>query len=125
MSKELNLTPEIIIEAIKGSGSIMSTIADRLGISWHAARKYINLYEETKIAYADEEETILDKAESVIFNSIEESKDLQSAKWLLSTKGKKRGYSGQLEIDHGLNKESINEFAEIAENFRKKVNGDN
>ena len=103
MGKTLDLTPEIIIEAIEDSGSVISTIASRLDVNWHTAKKYIDMYPETKQAYLDEEETILDYCESAIHNSIKEKGDLQSAKWVLATKGKKRGYSDKHEIDLNSN----------------------
>ena len=92
-------TPEDIIEAIKGSGSIISTIAKRLGCTWTTARTYINKWESTKQAFIDETETILDMAESKLYESIQ-SGNTQDAKWLLSTKGKDRGFNEKHEIEH-------------------------
>jgi len=88
---------DIVLDAIKGSGAIMSTIARRLGVDWHTADKYCRKWEATKQALIDEEERTLDLAESTLLKSIE-SGDTQSAKWYLSTKGKKRGYSERHEI---------------------------
>ena len=93
----IEYTVEQILEAIKGSGSIMSTVAKKLGCTWKTAETKINQHEETKQAFADERQTIIDMAESVVFNSIQE-KDVQTAKWVLSTLGKKRGYSEKHEL---------------------------
>jgi len=90
---------EDILEAIKGSGAIMSTIARKLNISWNTARKYCDEYDETRQALQDEREKTIDMAESALLKSIEAG-DVQSAKWYLSTKGKKRGYSEKIELDH-------------------------
>ena len=90
-------TQEIVLEAIKGSGSIVSTVARRLGCEWITAKRYIEKWEVTKRAMLDEEETILDMAESTIFASIKDGNS-QDAKWILSTKGKRRGYSERHEI---------------------------
>lgn len=86
-----------IIEAIKDSGGIMSTIARRLGVTWHTADTWVKQYDETKQALQDERETILDLAESTLFRNIKDGNS-QDAKWLLSTMGKNRGYSERQEI---------------------------
>lgn len=93
------MNKDAMLQAIKGSGGIVNTIATRLGCDWHTAKKYINEWEETKQAYADETEIILDTAESAIFTSIQQG-EVQSAKWLLATKGKQRGYSERHEIEN-------------------------
>jgi transposase len=94
------MNKDLIIEAIHGSGAILNTIAKRLNVSWHTAKKYCDEYEETRQALQDETEKTIDMAESTLLKSIE-SGDIQAAKWYLSTKGKKRGYSEKLELEHG------------------------
>jgi phosphoenolpyruvate carboxylase len=89
---------EEVLTAVKGSASIMSTIAQKLNCNWMTAQTYVNKWEETKIAYSDEIEKVLDICESSLFSSVKGG-DVQSAKWILSTKGKKRGYSEKMEID--------------------------
>ena len=86
-----------IIEAIKDSGGIMSTIARRLGVTWHTADTWVKQYDETKQALQDEREAILDLAESTLFRNIKDGNS-QDAKWLLSTMGKNRGYNERHEI---------------------------
>ena len=97
-----NYTIEQIIESIKGTGGIIQAIARNLGCQWHTAEKYVNMYEETKEAYRDEKESILDLAESKIIGSIN-SGNTQDAKWYLATQGKKRGYTEKQEIEHSGN----------------------
>ena len=92
------MTKEKILAAITGTGGIMSTIADRLELTWSMAYNYCQKYEETKSALADETERILDKAEGTLFSSIDAG-DVQSSKWILATKGKKRGYSEKQEME--------------------------
>ena len=88
-----------VLEAIKGSGAIVSTIAKRLGCKWITAKRYVEKWEATKQAYLDEQETILDMAESKLYESIQTG-NTQDAKWLLSTKGKARGFSERREYEH-------------------------
>lgn len=84
-----------VLEAIKNSGGIVSSIQKKLGCdSWSTARKYINQWEETKQAYNDEKERICDIAESTLVSSIQ-SGNTQDAKWYLAKKGKHRGYADE------------------------------
>jgi len=93
-------TDEAILEAIKDSGGIMSTIARKLGVTWHTADSWIRESGELMEALKDEKETILDMAESTLLKRIKEG-DEQSAKWYLSKKGKLRGYGDSLAIEGG------------------------
>lgn len=86
-----------IIEAIKDSFGIVSTIADRLDVSWHTADRLINSSEATKQAYNDSLERTLDNAESKMKEMIDNN-DGQMIRYYLSTKGKKRGFTEKQEI---------------------------
>ena len=88
-----------ILEAIKGTGGIMTNIARKLSLSWHMAYDFCQMYEETKKAITDEQETMLDMAENTIGKSIQDG-DVQTSKWYLAMKGKKRGYIEKQEIEH-------------------------
>ena len=88
---------ETLLEAIKGSGAVVSTIAKRLGCDWNTAKKYINKWSKTIAAFNDEQEAILDMCESAIYKSVQEG-NTQDAKWVLATKGKKRGFTERQEI---------------------------
>ena len=111
----VKITAKEIIEAIKGSAGIVSTIAKNLGIDWHTTEKYINLFPTAKKAYQDEVEKILDMSEGVILDSIS-SKDTASAKWYLTKKGKQRGYGDEAEI----NLKGFESFAELIKEITKK-----
>jgi hypothetical protein len=85
------------LEAIKGSAGIISTIAKRLTVDWHTAESYIQKYPSALEAFAAEREGILDMAEATIFTAIKQG-DTGSAKWILSTIGRKRGFTEKQEI---------------------------
>lgn len=70
------------IAAIKGSGGVISAIADAVGCSWHTARKYIDQYPTVKEAWENERQRITDRARHNIIKSIGEG-DLQMSKWWL------------------------------------------
>jgi len=85
-----------VLTAIKGSAGIMSTIARRLDCDWTTAKRYVNKWEKTRQAFADEDEAIIDMAEGVLYKSIKEG-NTQDAKWLLS-KRRKAKYSERQEV---------------------------
>jgi hypothetical protein len=76
---------------IAKSGGIISTIASRVGCEWSTARRHIDESPTLTRMYNDECESVLDLAESVLIKSIQGG-DTQDAKWLLTKKGKGRGY---------------------------------
>ena len=86
------------IDAIPGSGGIISTIAKRVGCAWHTAKKYCMEYATVRKAYFDECEKVTDLAESVVLKSLQ-AEDVSVAKWYLTMKAKDRGYAQRFEID--------------------------
>lgn len=95
--KTPKITETKTLEAIKGTAGIISTIAKRLDVSWGTAEIYIKKWDSTKQAFQDEREGILDMAEATILTAIKQG-DTGSAKWLLSTIGRKRGFTEKQEI---------------------------
>ena len=91
-------TQEQVLAAIRGSMGIMSTIAERLGrAGWHTAQRYVNRWEETRAAYADECERALDMSESQLLKAVQAG-DGQMIRFHLMTKGKNRGYVERSEL---------------------------
>ncbi len=106
MGKEL-YTAKQFIDAIPGTGGIVSTIADRVGCKWHTARKYIEEYPTIKEVYNEEIERVIDLAEGVLIQNIQiaarqakAGRDVDTAdvKWFLSRKAKSRGYVERQEV---------------------------
>ena len=88
-------TQEQVLQAIKGSGAIITTIASRLDCAWSTAQAYVLKWETTRRAMGDETELVKDLAESTLITSIKQG-DTTSAKWYLSKKAKDRGYGDEL-----------------------------
>ena len=89
---------ETILAAIEGSGAIMSAVARNLGgVAWDTAERYVNKWAATRQAWKNEEEKILDLAENVLYRNIKDG-DSGDAKWVLTKKGKRRGWADSLEI---------------------------
>jgi hypothetical protein len=96
---QYNFTDEEMMTAIKGSCGIVSNIAEKLGCDWGTAKRYLDMSEPVKQAYANESERVIDKAENKLQAAID-SGDMQMVKWYLATKGKRRGYVEKQEVDH-------------------------
>jgi hypothetical protein len=97
--KAYDFDEAMVLSAIKDSHGIMSVIAQRLKVNWMTAQKYCLMYESTKEALTCESEAVLDMCESTIIKAVE-SGDTSSARWVLASKGKKRGYSEKMEVEH-------------------------
>lgn len=105
MAKNYDIT--ILKKAIEDSGGQYQTIAERLGCEWHTAKSHVEKYEETKKAYANETESVLDLAESKLIENIKDN-DNTAIIFYLKTKGKNRGYVERIENEHtGKNGEPL------------------
>lgn len=102
MANYNNASKESVLEAIKNSQAVMSTIAKRLGCAWDTAERLCNRWEETRQALKNEGEFVLDLAESTVYKDINNG-SVATAKWLLALKGKARGYDPQatFKLDNG------------------------
>ena len=87
------------IQAIPGSGGVISTIAKRVGCDWHTAKKYVTEYATVKNAYDNECETVDDKAESNIIESINDG-NIGDSKWWLTRK-RRNEFGDNLDITSG------------------------
>src|SRR5512146_2891765 len=97
MGKPNQFTAEQFITAIANSAGIITTIAKRVGCDWHTAKKYIDNYPTIQQAYDDECEAVLDMAETELYKAVKGGKDW-AVKYILATKGKRRGYVERQEI---------------------------
>lgn len=86
-----------VLDAIRGSGGIVSRVADLLGCDWHTARAYIDKWGSTKQAMEAEGERVTDVAENKLINSVNDGEQW-AVKFWLTTKGKKRGFNERVEV---------------------------
>ena len=86
-----NFTKKMVLDAIKDSYGVVGTVASRLKCEWRTARTYINKWPETLQAIEDEGENYLDVTENACIDRIKAG-DGQMIRFVLATKGKKRGY---------------------------------
>lgn len=92
-------TAKQFIDAIPGTGGIISAIAKRVGCTWRTARTYIDTRPSVAEAYQDECEAVLDLAEAKTIEAIKAG-DTGMIRYYLSTKGKKRGYVERVEQEN-------------------------
>ena len=109
MGRKHKLKEKELLENIKGSYGIISTIAARLHVDWHTVDDTIKMYPSCMQALADENESVLDFTEG---KAIERIKDGDSVmiRFMLATKGKKRGYTyeDKLEADETTEDNTLN-----------------
>jgi len=86
------------IDAIPGTGGIISAIARNVGCKWHTAKAAIERYPSVRKAYDDECEDVTDVAESMLIRAIRRG-DVGAAKWWLTRKGKDRGFVESHAVD--------------------------
>ena len=80
-----------ILKAINGSDGVISTIAERIGVSWGTARNYIDADPDLLQALDDENNIIIDVAETETYKQVRDG-EVWALKYVLSTKGTKRGW---------------------------------
>jgi hypothetical protein len=93
------LTLNKVKKAIQGTGGIISAIAEKCGCDWHTADKFIKEHDELIELLRCETEAVLDVGEMGLFNAVE-SNDPWAIQFLLSRKGKHRGYGEKVEVDN-------------------------
>jgi len=103
----VKITKKRFKECTVDSGGVITTIANRLGVTRKSVYEYIEKNPELKEILHHEVEKILDLAERSLFSQVAD-KDLGATKYLLSTKGKNRGYVEKQEIEHSGNQFSVN-----------------
>lgn len=91
VGRKQKCSEEKILEAIKGSAGIKTTITKRLGISYCTLQSYITKYQSVRDALLVEEETVLDMAEGNLFKLIQNG-DTTAIFYYLNNKGRRRGY---------------------------------
>lgn len=91
MGKFAGIKKETVIKAIRRSSGIISTVAARLDCNWRTAERLIWKWPETVEAYQEEQERVLDVAETKVIESIVNG-DMPTTKWYLAKKGRHRGY---------------------------------
>ena len=83
-----------ILNAIKDSGGIITSVAVALNCDWHTDKANIERYEETREAFNGELETGLDLVEGKAYSQARNG-DGAMIRFILATKGRKRGYGEQ------------------------------
>jgi hypothetical protein len=75
-----------VINAIRGSAGIKTTIAKRLNVSRPTVDDYLKRWVTVNEAYQTEKAGIDDAAQSVVINDILQNRSVETAKWWLRVK---------------------------------------
>lgn len=89
--RPLKYTVNQVLEAIKDTGGIKTEVCQRLNCGRRTIYLYIDRFPEIKEAFEEEEEKVLDMAESSLFSMIQNG-DLTAIFYYLNNKGRRRGY---------------------------------
>lgn len=98
MPKE-HYTAEMVADAIRAAGGLVTVAADRLGCTPKTVRRYIATYPTVKEAWEDASDRILDFGESKLIEQVKKGEGWAVC-FLLKTKGRKRGYVERYEHEH-------------------------
>lgn len=96
------VTHDQFLEAIAGSGGVVDSIAKRTGLTRSHVYARIREDEELREAVDDERATLLDTAETHLFDHVRAGKPW-AIKYVLSRLGKHRGYTLRHEITGDVN----------------------
>lgn len=109
MGRKHILKQKELLKAIEGSYGIVGTVAARLHVSWHTVDEAIKRFPECQRAMQDEEENMLDFTQGKAIERIKDG-DGTMIRFMLATKGKKRGFSyeDKLEDDDAGEDSAIN-----------------
>ena len=107
-------TASQFIQAIPGTGGIITAIADRIGCTWHTVRRYIDRHPTVKAAWEAERYKITDKARHNIIKAITEPNmaQLSVSKWWVTVMDEDFRPPQKTEIDGKLIVEYVNDWRE-------------
>jgi hypothetical protein len=83
-------------KAIEGSGGYMSNIANKLNVSWHTAKKYVELFKLQEMI-VEEDEKLNDLTEMKLIENIR-NLDTASIIFRLKTRARNRGYVERVDV---------------------------
>jgi hypothetical protein len=127
-------TEEVVLAAIADSGGVVSSVAAALKkvessggrCSWATAKKYIEMWESTKAAMVDAEEEYLDFAEVTLMDCMNSEDDrvrLRASEYVLSRKGKERGWGEDRKVVDIVNWSKMPDMQDwTMEDFKRMAN---
>jgi len=109
-----------IIDAIPGTGGIISQIAKKTGYEWHAVKNAVNKFPTVAQAYQDECERVSDMAQGVLMKSIQEG-NTQDAKWWLARK-RRQDFGDNIDVTSGGKKIDFSRLSD--DQLERLIRGD-
>lgn len=97
--KEQRLDDTFIVDCIRQTGGIKTVLARRLGLTMSGLDNVFKVNPLLLEVFNDEKEKMVDEAEAALYDHIRQGK-LDAVKFVLTTKGKGRGYVERQEVQH-------------------------
>lgn len=97
------VTKKLFKKAVLGTGGIMLSISKNLNCTRQTVYDFCRKNPDMELLRQGEMEKILDITENSLFNQAK-NQEQWAVKYLLATKGKKRGYIEKQEIEHSSEK---------------------
>ena len=92
-----------VLKAVRDCGGFMDMVRKQLGVkSWATARKWVNKWPETRAAFDDHRERLLDAAELTtqsLMKSPDDKVKFKASTYVLDRLGRDRGYGEHIESD--------------------------
>lgn len=107
-------TTEQIIKAIKLKHGVITDVAKALGVTTRAVRMRVSEEIEIQEALTEARDEMFDTAESVIFESLSEHRNVETAKWYLKSFSKDKGYSDKVVLDGKIKVENDYDFSDLS-----------
>lgn len=99
VSKKRENTATRIIEALKENKGLLTKAAVKAGVSYRTINRYVNEFPLVAEAVHEAKESLLDKAESKLFDAVDKG-EAWAICFYLKTQGKDRHYSEKQVIEH-------------------------
>ena len=93
-------TAQQFIDAIPGTGGVVSAIADKVGCTWNTAKKYLTEYATVNQAWQNERNRINDRAKHHIIKAVMDG-DLQICKWWLQVMDQEFKPKSEVDVTSG------------------------
>lgn len=100
-TKRFRFTRRAIVSAIRKGHGIQSEVARLLGCDPVTVRRFMKRHPELLAIQAEATEPVIDRAEQRLFAALEDEDPrvwMAAAKYILSTKGKHRGWTSRTEV---------------------------
>lgn len=116
------MTKKKLRDAMEGSLGIISTVAKKAVCDRRTIYRYLEKYPDLRRELEIERDKILDRAESVLFEKVNQ-KNWKATEFILNKLGGQRGYANREIVDNKISADKVtgDSFAEAWDKVRKDL----